>query len=359
MAHYFKQGSFYSGTYGDSWHGQEDFDNPIGKGATVTEAIAANGLGDIEVVFAQNVANVPVNGGIKQVTTGKPSLWMTGVKWTDDGLQTLDRVVDWYQPIQNSEYAKTLDVLTKKYQLGSAFHCGSLGETVIFQFEMPEFYVQGLEEEGHKAFMTIAENRHNGVKWFGTTLVRIVCQNTFNLAVGKGLRNLPNSANSDMMLAFEVALEQHRISQLDALNFLFTVKAEDTDVSAVANALFPMPKRPKVLDKVDNAVAVGYDMSQDDSVTVHVADKAKLAQANLDRAASRRVAHLNEFFTRHRRLNDESPHMAGTKYALWQAATEHMNHTDLWRTPKDGQNYNLLFGEQGKALQAAWAVLTK
>lgn len=359
MTDYFKWGNFFYDTFGAPWHDKDDKINKILRGMTVTDAIDATGMSKIQVVLADDVSKVWTPEGFIEVPALKQSLWLTNVPWTDNGVQDLNRKVEWYTPIQNAAYGEVLNPLCKSYQVSSAFHCGPLGETVVFQFEMPEFLVAGLEQERHQCFLTIAENRHNGKKFFFVTSVRVVCQNTFNQAVNRGVRSLPNSSSPELMIAFQVALEEHRISQVVALNNFFTTKATKEDVIAVANALFPMPKLGKVVDKVQKAEDSGYDMANPTPANLHLKDKTKLAQENYQRHLARQEKHMMEFFTRFDRFNDEFPYAGHTKYALFQAGTEHMGKTEHFHSPNDVREYNLLFGTQNEALERAWAVLSK
>ena len=360
----FKAGSFYLETYGRTWHKKEDANNPITKGMSVKDAMALENLQDIEVVLADTITKVPVgNDQFIELPGGKKKqLMLINVPWTDNGIQDLNRQVDWYQPIQNRDYAEILNPLADTYQVSSVFHCGTRGESFIVQFEVDPFYVQDMEEEMHRAFLTVAVNRSTGKKYFGFTIVRVVCVNTFNWAINRGLRSMPNSGDPKLLLDFEVQLEQHRMQHIGALNDLFTKKVERADVTEVANALFPAPKVPKIISNyVQRAETQGFDMTQKVEAVQYVGTKAKSEAARYERDMARRDKHLNGFFEQVDRYNDlfAGTQAAGTAYSLWQAATDHMNHTDLWKSDVATQNYNLIFGDQGKALNRAWAVLTK
>jgi len=359
MTDYFQGGSFYYNTYGKTWHGKDNVDKPITDGMLVTEALALEGLDQIQVVFGDDVTEVPTPFGVVRVPNEKKSLWLVNVPWTPDGIQTLDRKVAWYQPIQNLEYGEILNPLTKDYQISSVLHCGANGENVIFQFEMGDYYVADQESERHQSFLVIAENRTTGKKHFGTTNIRVVCQNTFNASLSGGLRSMPNSKQPGLMLDFQVRFEQHRINHIKMLNRLFVKPISTASVSGVAEMLFPAPKLAGIVGRVEQAVQYGYDVNQGDATSVYINDKRKLAEDNYRRALNRQTDHLNEFFMRYERFNDEYPQAAGTRYAVWQAATEHISHTELYRSPDDVQQYNLLFGQQAKTLENVWAFINK
>lgn len=352
MTAYFKVGSFREAE-GKSWHGLENLERPIPAGATVLDAMQIEGIDRIEVVGVASEDRVPV-GNDQYVTvknSDKQRLYMINCPWTDNGVQSLDREITWYQPVQNRDYARILEPLTEKYGVMGVLHVGKRGEIVIVQFDMGEFEVAGNANEAHKSKLLFAENRHNGSKYFGYTNTRVVCQNTFNAAINGGVRSMPNGKDVEMTLGFEVAVEEYRINQLIQLNNLFTKKIKKEAVTELAAQLFPSPQPTKWMTRIQEVGASGFDVSAQKGAV----SKAENDREAYERALVRQERHMTEFFGRYERFNDEQPYAADTAYALFQSATEHFNHSELYRGGTDQRQGNILFGQDAQTLQNAWA----
>jgi len=196
----FKLGTFYN-RQSTRWTG--DIKYTIRDGSTVTEAMDDSGIGSIGLAFAEDLCRVPDGlGGFRETVADKRSLWLNRVPWADSGLQDLDRKVEWYNGLSNREYADTLDQLTEQYQLDSVIHAGKRGEFIIFQFKMPNFDIERDPNGGHSALLTIAENRHNGSKYFGTTITRLFCVNQFN-NLGRDMKAMPSGQDAAFVLDFK------------------------------------------------------------------------------------------------------------------------------------------------------------
>lgn len=356
MTAYFKTGSFWKED-GRSWHGLEDQTKPIQSGMDVTDAIGLNGMDKIEVIKVPRGKSFTYNGityNLDGTKEAKFDLKMINTPWTESNAVDLDRIVSWYNPIQNVEYAEILNPLTQKYQIASVLQVGKLGEIVIYQFDMGDFEVMNLETERHESRLTIAENRTTGEKYWGTTNTRIVCSNTFNLAVNGGLRSMPSGKDNKLVLGFEVQLEEHRLEQIGQLNRLFTKKSEKSDIVELASMLFPTPERTQWMNKIDSIE--GYDMTREDAETVNAVRKYNLDDANLGRAMVRQEKHMTEFFQTNRQYVSE---LGNTSYANWQTVTHHFNHSDNIKSAQDRKAGNNLFGDSAKQMASAWALLNK
>jgi hypothetical protein len=363
MAAYFKAGTFQTGKFGLSWHKDEQSVEPIVVGDDVFSAQGKAGILGIEPVKAPLFLHVPGRDPIK---SGKDALVLVNVPWTNDGIQDLERQVSWYEPISNRQYAEILNPLCETWQVIGALHCGPLGEVFAVQFEMDSVDIGGLEAERHEFFLLVAEDRKTGKKYYGTTATRVVCQNTFNAAVSN-MKTLPSGKDAAAMLMFRTALQEAAIktrrAHIASLNRMFTQKIESRDeIDAVANILFPMPKRPGFLDLVEEAEAVGYDMTADNTTAQFAATKAKTTQRDYQAAMDRQETYIQAYNVELSRFNDEFPYAADTKYALWQAATavQKPTSTIYGRTEEDVATYKLLFGgDRAKTLTATFAELNK
>jgi hypothetical protein len=363
MPAYFQTGTFPIGF--SSWHKAEDrLDiERIEDGDNVTDAMRKGRMLEIETVLCPTVVEVPFAGGIMRVESDKKQLALAGVPWTNNGVQLLNREVTWYEPIQNAEYARILDPLVDTYKVVGTMMVGSLGQIVIVQMEMPDFYVGDNLNEGHTVYLTVAEDRKTGKKHYGTSITRVVCQNTYFMAVGGGLRSLPNCKDANLMLEFRTQIEQAMITrreqELARLNALFTTRATKLDETEVAAAMFPTPSRPKIMDIVDEARVRGVDMESDSPAVQAMSRKEQTSKYQYERDMARQEARMKAFFGLIGQFNDEHPYAAHTKYGIMQAATGFWNHYDGFRSDEATAMYNLFFGDRQRAMQNAFAVLEK
>lgn len=356
MTDYFKTGTMNSGRFGKSWHGKEAAFEPITDDDNVTDAMAKAKMLDIHVGTYK--MNINVNGTL--IETKDERLVMTGCSWNDNGLQDLGRSVKTYLPIQNRDYAEMLNPLSNHYPVMGVLMVGNVGQTMIVQMEMPPFEIGGLESEKHEATFFVAEDRLGGTNYFGSVNTRIVCQNTFNMAIGeKGTKSMPNSKDSAAFMQFRVRIEeqavQSRQNYIDGLNYLFTKKVQNDDIDNLLNSLFVPPKLPaKVQLWQDN-----QDVLNGDEVSTQVDKSARRAlglyQNEIDRQEKQKRELVENFF----KFNDEFSYAANTGYALFQATTEFYNHSEQWQSEQDAHMYNVHFGDKAKQMSTAWQILTK
>lgn len=352
---YFVTGTFTEGF--NSWHKKE---NELGverikDGDTMTDAIRKGLMDNVTVVKAPMYIHV----GDQAILSDKTQLAMTGAWWKDNGVQLIDRSVSWYEPIQNSDYARILDPLSETYKPVGALMCGAQAEIVVFQMEMPEFYVNDKEAEKHQAFLVVSEDRKTGKKHYGVTFTRVVCQNTYFMSISGGLKALPNTLNADLMLQFrtqiELAMIQQRNAELEALNTMFTKQVSNTVVEDVAKVILPMPQRPQVLQIFDTAQSVGFDFEANTDVAQFANKKLATTQQHYDNAMTRHEERTKDFFSRVAASNDEFG--GQTAYGTFQAVTSFWNHYEGFRTEDDKLMGDLFFGERQKSIAAALEVL--
>ena len=179
---YFKTGTFNTEKYGKSWHGKEADYEPITNGDNVTDAMSKAKMLDIHV--GEYPMTIKVGDTLLQTTDRR--LVMTNCHWSkNNGIQDLGRSIKRYVPIQNCQYAEMLDGLSEHYPVMGVLMCGKVGQTMVIQLEMTPFEVAGLESEHHESTFFVAEDRVLGTNYYGSVNTRIVCQNTFNMAVSE------------------------------------------------------------------------------------------------------------------------------------------------------------------------------
>lgn len=321
----------------------------INEGETPSQLMERTGFGDIEVQLVQTVGRPLLKSGEEvEVVSEKNDTYLVNVPWNETGVENLSRPVAWWNPIQNIDYAKALDPLAETYQLVSFYHAGKNGEWIIWQFQMPDFYVDRDPNGGHSAILTIAENRSAGKYWFGNVITRLFCTNQFGNKANS-MREMVSGSLGHMFLDVRVFLEQQRIQHLHQLNDLFLKPATRKDVDNVANALFPVPKKSNKVVRLETAVGMGYENELADK---YIHDNIR----DLSAAERRYIRHTSEFRQRVEKNFDE---LGDNFYGLWQAATEHISHTELFQSDEDVRQMNQLFGKDAVSLERAWAVVTK
>lgn len=353
---YFKVGTFNTGKYGLSWHKKEANTTPIVDGDNVSDAMQKAGMLDIEVGKYPMYIHV----GDAAVLSEQKQLVMTNVPWSANGIQVMDRSVSWYEPVQNRQYAEVLDGLTSHYPVAGVLMCGKYGEVMAVQLELPEYTIGGQDEELHKPFLMIAEDRKSGMKQWGSVHTRIVCANTYAAATAeKGDKSLPNCGDSYAILKFRSRIEEKAIKShqdyIAGLNHLFKTPVQSGDVNNLIAQLFPEPQKPQMVKLWEN----NQDVLNGDSISETVDKRGQRANQLFQNAIERNERYSRELAQNFFQFNDEFAYAANSRYSLWQATTQFFNHSQEWQSDQDVHAYNVLFGDKAKQMNLAWAILTK
>ncbi|WP_437187827.1 DUF932 domain-containing protein [Planctomicrobium sp. SH668] len=143
----------------------------------------------------------------------------------DTGL-FLGNVTKWYKVVQNRDAFKFLDALVDDGELTyeSAFSMNG-GKQVVLLAKMPKVDLIGEEDEQLRYILMGLHHDGSGAIRFGATSVRVVCANTYGLALSKNkgnIRELSISHTGDI----DQKLEQAK-SILRTANSRFDVYAEE------------------------------------------------------------------------------------------------------------------------------------
>lgn len=322
-----------------SWHGLEEANEPILQGDSPLTATKKAKIDNVEVVSCD--VGFTLDGEF-YANDSKKMLVMKNCFWQPNGVQSLNRLVRNYNSIQNRQYAEVLESLGEEYQVIGTGMVGGRGEWFFLQFELPEFYVADLEQEQHTNYLLVGTNRITGKRFWGQVATRVVCENTVVMATSEtGLSWLPTGKNSLDFLKFRTKMENFaakgRKKQVEELNYLFTKKVTNEQVTQLANGLFPLPSKPKKMEMVESAMNLVVDGSN-----VHKGYKTAKTQheSNVKNALNAQNELLNNFF----KFNDEHSYGANTAYAALNAATEQLCHSDAYN--KNNLMQNNLFGNK-------------
>ena len=191
--------------------------------------------------------------------------WKATVRDTDNRVYGM--VSDKYKIVQNAEAFAFTDELLRnddfyvQYETAGALNHGS---RVWMLARLPEQRILGDKVENYLVF----SNSHDGTGAVrvAITPVRVVCQNTLNIALAGAKRQWSTKHMGDMDAKMEDArttleLATKYMTQFtEEADILSQIVVSDKMLSEITNSLFPIPNRDRVSDlKFDNAVSTNMD----------------------------------------------------------------------------------------------------
>lgn len=342
MADYFNVGSFRDKP---SWHGREINSGGIFTGQTtiIEQMEKSQMLYDVHKVGA----SYTLPNGTTIQDDGRFALLREPTTWDDDW-KRLRIVGNRYSPIQNSDIARILEPVQRDWPLeGLGVLKG--GKIIFVELKLDPFDVGGNENEKHLTYLLVSNDHTQNSVYFGTTVVRVVCWNTYSASLAKDaktLRAIPHSTDVDMELTFRTALIEHTIKarkeQHEVLNKMFSTPISKSGFADIVEAAFPLPIKGRRMRLMED---VPETMIQEGVIL----DVAKIAeketenyQVSVERVEKMRSAVADNYI----RFNDEQPYTAGTVYAAFNAVTETTNHSELYIGSVDKGMVQLFFGQR-------------
>ena len=368
MPAYFRAGSFNTDRYGWSWHGEEANFESLTDTDDVSSSLVKARIHNVYCDKVQSTINIPITDGDgqpliendKQVFITKPlpkePLYLTGVPWTDDGIQVLGRSVKRYVPVQNQQYANILNPLVDSgYKVAGVMMVGIRGEIFGVQLELPEFTVNTpMGDELHRCYLYVYTNRETGQQGFDLTVVRVVCANTHSLAVSN-MPTIPSTGKPELILDYRTnlvaRLTRESKAQKASLERLVAKPFTLTQLSTLAESLYPLPGRGGVLVDYD-AMPESADLEIESNFYVH--SKGVRADKLWQNKVDRQIAHQTQLLIELDKFNEKNPKLANTAYAGWQAITAHTSHHE-----GESKTYHLFFGDRAKINSRAWIAINK
>lgn len=336
-------------------------DEQINQGELPSELLSRTGFDKVSVYLAERGRSIPTinpkTGKETRVKVGKDDgydMYLTNLPY-GNGVQDMKRTVSsWYNPISDMDYARALDTLGEKYQLRLFGHGGSRGQWIVWQFRVPDIYVENDPKGGlHRGYLTIAEDRATGNKIFTNGFQRVFCENQFFQFL-KNNRAIVSGQYGHLFLDIEIWFETERMKTVDAMNNMFTKPISDTNVTELANILFPMPQERGNVQKARQALESGFNGS--DAKMTQLNEVIYKGERDHRAAMARQEAHMKSFFG----LVDHYKEEVGENMAaLFNAATHHESHSNLYRATGDARDFSLMFGSNANNLENAWAYVTK
>ena len=334
------------------WHLSENAQYfPADEIVTIEGEMRRSGMDKVEVVRVPIYAELD-NGETIDIKN-RYALMVTGPQF--DKPTFLRRVVgNRYEPMQNLRLAEILEPLQRHWPLEGTMIVKQ-GEITIVQLKIDQFHVGNYDNEEHQSYLTVAsDHTQGGLMWLRTN-VRTVCWNTYSLSM-RALDKLriPHNDNADTILQFLAAVEEQTIAaqklHTEQLNGLFTRKIDKIELATIVDAAFPEPKetsRQKIAGLSESENVTG-EVATDFFALVD-ADKKRGDWAT-ERQKSLRVA----VGANYSKFNDEQPYAAGTAYGAFQAVTETVNYSSLFKGNREKQAVSLLMGQKAKIQASAW-----
>lgn len=289
------------------WH---ERGTQLSANATGSEALAAAKLGWTVRPDPIYTADMQEIKGFKAITRS-------------DDSRVLGVVSDRWHPFQNVEVVEFADAIvgTKNAYYNTAGALGA-GADVWFLLEMPGELRIGAFKDEYKKYFLLANN-HAGKRAFHglPTGVRVVCQNTFNAAMGrKDEEGIKIRHTGDLKTKAEEAkrvlglAEQQFEVLAERLTYLSTIQLSEPDLGLFLELMFPLPllsrgKEEHTERQIENVRALRATVSK----MVHGAGTG-LDRPGIPMTAYAAVQAITEHFDHHRRFRTAETRMEGI---LW------------------------------------------
>jgi hypothetical protein len=254
-----------------------------------------------------------------------------------------------YQPIQNHQIAKNVDILTDVYPVET---CGALeeGRIIFFVLDAGEVFIKG---ELVHAYFTVADFKGGGraLKILYTP-VRIVCKNTLVSGIAQAMvnANIAHFATADVDMKFRFELLAKLQKSMGSTNALFlrmaNVILSNSQVDEIITAAFPYPPKPK-------KVAAYEELTQESDLIAQYGSEleaGRVTQEKWEGVLHRQDEYRSTARMMFGRFNDEFPHVAQSAWAAVNSIAECADH----REGADSVNESAMFGDRAKEKMRAF-----
>lgn len=341
-----------------SWHGMENLPTSGGifNGDTtiVAQMEASNMLFTVEKVQPQ----FNFTDGTFMVASNSYGLIREPVVWDNERRLLRKAVGNRYVPFQNIELATLFEPIQRSWPLESVISM-KLGKITVIEMALDPFDVAGYESEKHKTFLLVVNNHEAGSLQIGLTVVRVVCNNTYRLALSqdaKTMASVPHSGDPKMEMAFRAAVIEQTIrrreQEQEILNRMFTTPVNKEGLADIIEAAYPDPpkgRRLKLIEGMEeDEIPQGNDIVEE--FLNKATDERGLFEVAMERVKKQREQVADSFI----RFGEEVPAAAGTLYAAFNAVTHETNHSDLYTGGRDKALVSLVSGQRNKSNQDAY-----
>lgn len=291
-----------------AWHGLGQIvDNPM----TTEEAIVLGGL-DYEVV------KQPLYTGDKELI--KDHMYTQRV---DTG-HIFGVVGSGYQIIQNREAFNFFDVLLENNVKIETVGALGQGERIFITCKLPHKIVVGSKEDFTEMYVLLSSSHDgSGAIVAGITPIRVVCQNTLNMALNKKMSNrisIRHTSNANARLTQAGEIMRH------ALNY-------QTTLEQAYNFLYKTPVSDSVAKDLIRQIIQG------------------------DKKDSTRVFNIIDQIEHCYNMGVGQEEIVGTAWGLFNGVTHYLSHEKKYQNAETKFNSLIMNGESEKLIKKAYDVL--
>jgi len=255
-----------------------------------------------------------------------------------------------YTLLQNTDLAEMIDRMATGYTVETIGALGQ-GETIFFALSAGRWDIRGDEIED---YLLVSDNRSgNGGVILMNTPIRVVCQNTLNMAVESGGANRVSlshgaavKAEIGELLTIFNQLKEGRSRQHEALEALTGIAFDDETAKTMIEAIYPTPEKPA---KVKLAESVNEGKDSPNLMKGLAAWESARDMVETYRA---KTFDLYEIF------NVEHSKFAGTGYSLYNAVVEHEDFFKRGRSDRTRAE-SAVFGDRASVKVKAFELIGK
>lgn len=258
-----------------------------------------------------------------------------------------------YEAIQNVELARLLQPLADAGWNTAGWAVLKKGQIFFVQLKVDEWEIGGQEKELHKGYLLVSNDHSQGSAFYGSVSTRVVCSNTYAMALGGGIESIPHNSGTQVELDFRTKIQEAilraQADEREALNAFFRTPVTSEDVEAGLAQIFPNPTASRKMKLAVQGEQVGlsehgfFDLAATDYNTFN----QKVERQATLRQAVRTALGL---------FNEEHDYAANTAYALFQSVTNVTNHSSLFTGSKEKNLVSLHFGNKARINEEAWKV---
>jgi hypothetical protein len=260
-----------------------------------------------------------------------------------------------YKMIQHRDLGKILDPVSEKYPVET---CAVVKDWQIsfITLRMEDYEVGGIETEKTRTYLHVSDDRSGpGAAFWGITTVREVCYNTYMLAMSSAreMHRIPHNGDIHRELEFRrdlmVIAEKERTKALHQFEQMLRTPLTLDGLDSLLVSAFPYVAEPRELE-LARIIPAGASSKAINATRVVAQDKQDWMDKRNTTIGELRLEARGNF----QKLNNEYSYAADTVYGGFQAITQTINHSDVYRGDKAKQMTNILIGDRGEAMDGAF-----
>lgn len=336
-----------------AWHGYGK--TKVGGWESAIEALKDVGMLK-EIVHACPMTITLPDGTI--YNSDKLVMMREPIPGVDDNWQQFKTISDNYNIVTPQRIGELLDAdpnpLSKTWPVNTLGMLGK-GERLFITLKMEGSAPLGDEHERHDHYLFIADDyRGNGSISIMETAVRVVCNNTWNMAFDNSKRRMtfPHIGDPDKMMELRIQLEKAAIAArketVEQLEAMMQFYLDEEQRKQVVEAAFRTGEKDPIIEMAASVNVQGVSQELLD----WSAQRAKNAEYAYNHSQARNLEHRVNVMQLFQKFNDEQPRCANTAYALLNAVNEY---SDFRKgRGKDNRPMQVLFGGRAQEKKRAY-----